>query len=71
MLSGLISGGILAASAAILYSIQNTLIYLPNHPSVELKHTENNPQGYRNPMERGIPFENVYLQTKDGLKLHA
>ena len=29
------------------------------------------PDGYRNPSEYGMAYENVYIKTKDGLTLHA
>lgn len=71
VMSGIVSAGVIAASAMILHSTQDSLIYLPNHPSVDLKRPECNPIGYRDPGERNIPFEDVYFTAKDGVRLHA
>jgi abhydrolase domain-containing protein 13 len=66
-----ITAGMVAVSSALLYSVQDSLIYLPNHPSIELKSPDRNPTGYKNPLEREIPYEDHTITTKDGLKLHA
>ena len=43
------------------------------HPVVDprYKYPEQLPEGMRSPAEYGIPFEDVYITTRDGLKLHA
>ena len=35
------------------------------------RYPESNPTGYRNPREFGLPYEDVYITTKDKVKLHA
>lgn len=34
-------------------------------------HCVQNPEQYRHPAEHGMPYENLYFTTEDGLKLHA
>jgi abhydrolase domain-containing protein 13 len=63
--------GAVAAATALLYTMQEKLIYLPNHPSANDRSLENNPFMFRHPLERGIPCEDVYLKTSDKLILHG
>ena len=53
-----------------LYIFQDKMIYQPNPPSINMPTPDLNPDGYRNPMERGIPYEDVYVRTSDNLRLH-
>ncbi|KAK7882486.1 hypothetical protein WMY93_028660 [Mugilogobius chulae] len=54
-------GLILASVAAILYKFQDILLYFPDQPSSSRLYV---------PMPTGIPHENVYIRTKDGVKLN-
>ena len=54
----------------LLYKKQNSLLYLPVIQP-EFTTPASNPVGMRSPDEHRLPFENVYLHTCDGLKLHA
>lgn len=53
-----------------LYKFQESLLYQPKiFP--QFATPEQNPAGYRNPSEQGMSYEDVWLTTPDGLKLHA
>ncbi|XP_029314622.1 protein ABHD13 [Cottoperca gobio] len=52
---------ILASVASILYKFQDVLLYFPDQPSSSRLYV---------PMPTGIPHENVYIRTKDGVKLN-
>ena len=43
------------------------------HPAPDPKYRkpENMPQGYRNPRENGMDYEDAYIETKDNVRLHA
>ena len=32
---------------------------------------KDNPKGYRDPSERNIPYDNLYITTSDGVVLHG
>ena len=46
------------------------MLYHPA-PDPKYKRPENMPQGYRNPRENGMDYEDVYVKTKDEVRLHA
>uniref|UniRef100_A0A8C7I8T4 Protein ABHD13 n=1 Tax=Oncorhynchus kisutch TaxID=8019 RepID=A0A8C7I8T4_ONCKI len=52
---------ILASVAAILYKFQDVLLYFPDQPSSSRLYVA---------MPTGIPHENVYIRTKDGVRLN-
>ncbi|XP_077473885.1 protein ABHD13 [Stigmatopora argus] len=52
---------ILASVAGILYKFQDSLLYFPDQPSSSRLYV---------PVPTGIPHENVYIRTKDGVKLN-
>lgn len=52
---------IFASVAGILYKFQDVLLYFPDQPSSSRIYV---------PMPTGIPHENVYIRTKDGVKLN-
>ncbi|XP_054644037.1 protein ABHD13 [Dunckerocampus dactyliophorus] len=52
---------IIASMAGILYKFQDVLLYFPDQPSSSRLYV---------PMPTGIPHENVYIRTKDGVKLN-
>jgi len=61
----------IGAGLAMLYFYQENLLYLPNvYP--EYKKPKDNPSAeYRDPKGSGMDFENVYIRTRDKVKLHA
>lgn len=63
--------GIIGSVSALLYFYQNKMIYLPCPMGFPGKLPEDNPPGYQNPLDRNLPYDDVYLTTKDNLKLHA
>ncbi|XP_046903469.1 protein ABHD13 [Hypomesus transpacificus] len=52
---------ILASVAGILYKFQDVLLYFPDQPSSSRLYV---------PMPTGIPHENIYIRTKDGVRLN-
>lgn len=52
---------IFASVAGILYKFQDVLLYFPDQPSSSRIYV---------PLPTGIPHENVYIRTKDGVKLN-
>ncbi|XP_010878703.2 protein ABHD13 [Esox lucius] len=52
---------ILASVAAILYKFQDVLLYFPDQPSSSRLYV---------PMPTGIPHENVFIRTKDSVRLN-
>ena len=62
--------GVMALFLYVLWAYQESLLY---QPKVFPQYTrpQDNPPGYRNPGEHGIPYEDVWLDTEDGVRLHA
>ncbi len=53
-----------------LYWYQEKLLYQPKiFPQFTIP--SQNPPGYRSPADHDMPYEDVYLTTSDGLRLHA
>lgn len=52
---------IFASVAGLLYKFQDVLLYFPDQPSSSRIYV---------PLPTGIPYENVYIRTKDGVKLN-
>lgn len=68
----LIGLSVSATSVALyaLYHYQDHLLYQPKiHP--QFLTPQQNPAGYRDPSESGIPFEDVYIVTPDNIRLHG
>ena len=61
----------LLAMLLLVYLMQDRMLYNPEFPNKSMKFSEGNPRGFRNPLERFMPFEDVYVKTKDGVKLHG
>ena len=53
------------------YYKQDNLLYVPAVPNEAYRYPESLPAGYRNPREAGMQYEDVYITTKDKVKLHA
>jgi fermentation-respiration switch protein FrsA (DUF1100 family) len=66
-----ISGSIVLCACVFLYFMQNKMIYLPNPPSIDSQSPNTNPPSYRNPRERGLEYQDVWLLTDDQVKVHA
>eukprot|EP00903_Cladosiphon_okamuranus_P008811 g8438.t1 len=52
----------------LLFVYQDKLLYLP---SVPIRDPDDNPIGYRNPLEQGISYEDMYMPTLDGVTIHG
>lgn len=49
---------------------QESMLYVPC-VMTGMQTPRDNPEGYRSPAEKGLEFEDVWLKTSDGLKIHA
>ncbi len=65
---------IVASGASIvlvlLYKYQNNMLYHPAIPGMPIR-PDDNPEGFRHPGERNVPFEDVMIETEDGEKVHS
>eukprot|EP00929_Paragymnodinium_shiwhaense_P106819 TRINITY_DN72569_c0_g1_i1.p1 TRINITY_DN72569_c0_g1~~TRINITY_DN72569_c0_g1_i1.p1 ORF type:complete len:358 (+),score=78.30 TRINITY_DN72569_c0_g1_i1:101-1174(+) len=62
--------GIIVAFLVSLIVRQETMLYVPCVlPGMQTP--EQNPEGMRSPAEHDLPFEDVWLQTDDDVKVHA
>lgn len=82
---GCVGAGVLVAAAAFaLYYYQENILYIPNPTPQMSKLTRGNQKGYRTPSEYSrngrfnggrttdaIPFEEAFLETADGVKVHV
>lgn len=56
--------------ALLLYRNQNSMLYHPEIPQIG-RDPAGNPRGYRDPSEWSMPYEDVYVETGDKVKLHC
>jgi hypothetical protein len=78
-------GSLAVIGLTLLYAKQESLLYMPNPPGFPVKPSDN-PRGMRSPDEwhptgrtlhgnedptDGIPYEEAYILTEDGVKLHT
>ena len=56
----MVASGVITGVTALINVVKDRVIYAPNYP-----------EGYINPGERNIAYEDVYLDTDDGLVLHG
>ncbi|KAI8109253.1 hypothetical protein M9435_005665 [Picochlorum sp. BPE23] len=57
-------GGLATFTVGLLYALQEKIIYVPVIPGV--------PRGYiALPEEYGLDYEDIWIRSKDGIKLHA
>jgi len=68
IVSASIATSVLVGGGFLLWLLQDKLIYFPNFPD---KLPSNNPYGYRSPDEQGFEYDDVKIQTPDGVKLHG
>jgi pimeloyl-ACP methyl ester carboxylesterase len=54
----------------LLYNFQDKILYYPAIPGLPVS-TDDNPDGYKNPGERRVPYEDVMIETADGEKIHS
>lgn len=54
----------------LLYKYQDNLLYFPAIPGAPLTPDEN-PEGFKDPGERRVTYEDVMIETADGEKLHS
>ena len=47
------------------------MLYHPAVPEEKYRYPENMPVGFRNPLEQGMQYKNVWITTRDKVKLHA
>ncbi|CAM9443651.1 unnamed protein product [Phaeothamnion confervicola] len=69
-LSGVLwsGGAILALFGVMLFVYQEKLLYFPDMP---FRDPDDNPKGMRHPGEFGLPFEDVFMTTADGVRIHG
>ena len=58
-------------SVTTVYFKQEGMLYHPAVPEPKYRYPENMPVGFRNPLEQNMDYKNVYITTKDKVKLHA
>ena len=67
-------------SLALIVGYQESMMYVPiikvpapegSGGAIELKTVKDNPAGYRSPAEYNVDFEEQYIPTKDGEKIHT
>lgn len=58
-------------SVTMVYFKQEGMLYHPNVPSEKYRYPKNMPPGYRSPSEYGMEYRDVWMMTKDNVKLHA
>jgi abhydrolase domain-containing protein 13 len=64
--------GLVGIVLVLLYNFQDKMLYIPDIPGMPYHKPSQNPEGHRNPMDAGnVPYENVYVETKDGEKIHT
>ncbi len=54
-----------------LYTNQEKLLYQPQKSEQSSGLPKDNPTPFKHPLEQGLAYENIYLQTRDGERLHA
>jgi hypothetical protein len=75
MQSWIVSGlkgllGVATLIAVVLYRNQNAMLYHPQVPGLE-RDPADNPQGYRDPSQHDMLYEDVIVDTEDKVKLHC
>jgi abhydrolase domain-containing protein 13 len=64
----LCTGAVVCLGVVALYIWQDNLLYMP---SVGSRDPDDNPPGFRNPAEMQMPYEDVYVRTSDGIRVHS
>ena len=50
---------------------QNQMLYIPQVDPRKSRHNRSNPRMYRSPAEWSMPYEEAFIETSDGLKVHG
>jgi len=58
------------AFIVLLYLYQESLLYIPTVPGLQ-RDPDTNPAPYRSPKDQRLEYEDVWVKTPDGEKLHA
>ncbi len=54
----------------MLYKHQDRILYVPEVPGLP-RRTCDNPEQFRSPATSNVPFEELFITTSDGVRLHA
>ncbi|OEH79244.1 phospholipase carboxylesterase domain-containing protein [Cyclospora cayetanensis] len=65
-----VGGFTLSAVVGILWFFQEKLVFYPGVPK-GYETPDKNPKGLHHPGERNLPYEDVYIRTRDGITLHG
>ena len=63
-----LTGTIMSIGAFVVWKYQDRLIYFPSYPD---QFPRDNPEGYRDPSDVDLKYEDVNIKTPDGLNLHG
>ena len=66
----ILATSVMALFLYVLWAYQESLLYQPR-VFPQYTRPQDNPPGYRNPAEQSMPYEDVYMDTPDGIRLHA
>lgn len=64
-----IGGVAVAGFLYLIYSQQEKILYL--NETIPPKRTSQNPSPFANPKQSGLEYQDIYITTKDNIKLHC
>jgi abhydrolase domain-containing protein 13 len=64
------TGAVLLLGVVALYIWQDSLLYMPSLPAGS-RDPDDNPVPFRKPTEMQMPYEDVYVRTSDGIRVHG
>ena len=64
-------GAMTAMMVSMVYFKQDGMLYHPAVPDERYRYPKNMPEGYRNPKEKGMDYEDVEIVTKDKVNIHG
>jgi fermentation-respiration switch protein FrsA (DUF1100 family) len=67
----MVAAGVFTSASSLVNVLKDRLIYSPNYPDGNARFLYKNPFGYRSPADRGIDFDDVFINTEDGVLIHA
>lgn len=70
LMAGVLIVGVVAFFVVNLIMRQESMLYVPC-VMPGMQRPSDNPEGLRSPADRGLDFEDVFLQTSDGVRIHA
>lgn len=65
-----VGGALVLCVVGLLWYFQEKLVFYPGVPR-GFETPERNPKGLRHPEERGLPYEEIWVKTVDGIMLHC